>query len=117
MRQNHRHGKPAEVGLYAGRPKRARKGVGISATDQPALPINPVDSIALKVQTMVIRNEVTSRLFSGGRFPEQVLTAYNEQERLGQKRMPWVTPRICRQTHGGLEDKVLSSEYKCLKRV
>jgi hypothetical protein len=35
-----------------------------------------------------------------------VLTVYNEQERLSQKRKPLVTQRICKRTYGELEDEV-----------
>jgi hypothetical protein len=48
--------KTAEAGA-----KRQRIGSWQSILDQQALPINPVESIALKVHSMVIRNEVTSR--------------------------------------------------------
>ena len=39
-------------------------GVGKDQGDQQALPLTPVDSTALKTQTMAIRNEVTFRMFS-----------------------------------------------------
>lgn len=40
--------------------KTARKsGAGDSSLDQFALPINPVESITLRIQSMVIRNVVT----------------------------------------------------------
>ena len=63
-------------------------GVGKDLVDQQALPLNPVDSTALKTQSMTIRNEVTARLFSAPKETEQVLTGYSELERLIQKRMP-----------------------------
>jgi hypothetical protein len=53
-------------------------GVGTNLGDQRALPINPAKSITLKVRSMVIRNEITSRLLSGGRILEQVLTVCSE---------------------------------------
>jgi hypothetical protein len=56
--------------------------------DQQAPPLNPVESTALTTQSMTIRNEITARLFSDLLRIEQVLTGYNEMERLIQKRMP-----------------------------
>jgi hypothetical protein len=44
---------------YLAQAKKARiKGTGDSNLDQQALPINPVESVTLKVRPMVIRNEV-----------------------------------------------------------
>lgn len=49
--------------------------------DQQALPLNPVDSTALKTLPMTIRNEVTSRLPSDGRFPA---VGANRMQRVGE---------------------------------
>jgi len=48
-----------EIRLLRWSQKGKRYGAGISRYDQQALPKNSVDSIALKVLSMVARNEVT----------------------------------------------------------
>jgi hypothetical protein len=49
--------------------------------DQLAPPINPANSITLQVHSMVIRNEITSRLLSGGRIP---VVGANRMQRVGE---------------------------------
>ncbi|MGI2909832.1 hypothetical protein, partial [Tolypothrix sp. VBCCA 56010] len=56
----------SEIRLNALEPKGKGYGVGKFLYDQQALPINPANSITLTVHSMVIRNEITSRLLSGG---------------------------------------------------
>ncbi len=71
----------SEIKLNTLEPKGTGYGVGKSLRDQQALPINPANSITLKVHSMVIRNEITSRLLSGGRIP---VVGANRMQRVGK---------------------------------
>jgi len=95
-----------------GRPKRERIG-GRQPLNWPAFThANPVDSAALKLRKTSTRNGVTPRPLSAWSMAEQAAKPQptsatgrstppagrqaGDGERWSQKRMPGVTPRICR---------------------
>lgn len=109
MRLNHRHAVASAIRLETLEPKGTGYGVGSVSLTNLASPLNPVESITLKVQNNDYQERDNLLLLSGWSIPEQVLTASSKMEGLSQKRTPNVMVGICRQTHDGLDSRGTSS--------